>query len=114
MTHHMHQHFTVLAVAVIALVHVSIVCEQQYTCICRGLFPIMSKRKERHSRSKSAGTKSVEYRSVLDNLPSIIGTLQANKAAGESLCLKLKQKEWVNVTDDPPPQEVMKVVLNRG
>ena len=73
----------------------------------------MSRKKERHFRSKSSGTKSVEYRSVLDNLPSIIATLQANKAAGESLCLKLKQKEWVNVTDDPPPQEVMKVVLNR-
>ena len=68
----------------------------------------MSQRKER-----SYSTKSVEYRSVLLNLPSIIAVLQANRPAGESLSLKLKQKEWISVTADPPPQELMKVVLNR-
>ena len=61
----------------------------------------------------SGGTQSVEYRSVLVNLPSIIAVLQANKPAGESLSLKLKQMEWISVTADPPPQELMKVVLNR-
>ena len=36
-----------------------------------------------------------------------------NKSARDALCLKCKTKEWVDIADDPSPEELMKVVLNR-
>ena len=64
------------------------------------------------SRSQ-CGEETLEHRKVRENLPSIISALKANKAACESLCIQLKQKTWVELTDDPPPKEMMNIVLNR-
>ena len=60
-----------------------------------------------------ATPESPEYKMMLSNLKPITDTLRANKAAADSLCLKLKMESWIEVVDDPPPNELMKVVLDR-
>ena len=53
------------------------------------------------------------YKVVLSNLKPITDTLRANKRAADSLCLKLKMESWIEVVDEPSPNELMKVVLDR-
>ena len=56
---------------------------------------------------------SPEHKQALSNLKNVIDTLRANKTAAEALCLKLKMESWIDTADDPPPNEMMKVVLDR-
>ena len=56
---------------------------------------------------------SPEHKKVLSNLQNITDTLRANKTASEALCLKLKMETWIDIADDPSPNEMMKVVLDR-
>ena len=60
-----------------------------------------------------ATNQSPEYKKVLVNLKNITDTLRANKRAADGLCLKLKMESWIEVADDPSPNELMTVVLDR-
>ena len=60
-----------------------------------------------------ATNQSPEYKIVLVNLQHITNTLRTNKAAANSLCLKMKEQTWIEVVADPSPNELMKVVLDR-
>ena len=57
--------------------------------------------------------ESLGHKAVLLNLESITGALKVNKSAKNTLCLKCQTKEWVDIADDPSPEGLMKVVLNR-
>lgn len=60
-----------------------------------------------------ASEESLGYKAVLLNLESIITALKVNKSARNALIWKCQAKEWFDCVEDPSPEELMKVVLNR-
>lgn len=60
-----------------------------------------------------ASEESLGYKAVLLNLESIITTLKVNRPARNALILKCQAKQWFDFAEDPSPEELMKVVLNR-
>lgn len=69
---------------------------------------------EKNSDQPVPGKKTLEYKRVLTNLLTIVDSLNAHEAAKDSLCREFKQKQWIDVNkDDPPPDDLMKVLLHR-
>ena len=56
---------------------------------------------------------SPEYKKVFSNLQNITDALSANKTAADGLCLKLQMESWIDPVEDPSPEDLMNVVLNR-
>ena len=50
---------------------------------------------------------------MVRNLKAITTALKANPSAFQSLSLKLKEKEWQQVTDSPTEEELVCLVTNR-
>lgn len=74
----------------------------------------MAGRTEKHSRSAAvSGKETVEYRKVLAYLGTIINTLKTNEEAKGSLCLKCKEKKWIETTHANDPETLMGIILNR-
>ena len=73
-----------------------------------------SRTEEKHSQSSAvSGKETVEYRKVLAYLGIIVKALKANKEAKDSLCLKCKEKKWIETTHANDPEPLMGIILNR-
>lgn len=73
----------------------------------------MASKIDDQSGAAVSGKETLEYRKVLAYFETIVETLKANKEAKTSLCLKCIEKKWIKATQDPEPEDLMRIILNR-
>ena len=60
-----------------------------------------------------AGKCTEEYRSVRSNLSDIVRALQLIPSAKQNLCLKFKEREWLDLPADPTEEQLVYQALGR-
>ena len=60
-----------------------------------------------------AGKCTEEYKKVRSNLSDIVRALQLTPSAKQTLCLKFKEREWLDLPADPTEERLVTQALGR-